>query len=236
MIKKSKEAKQSILALTRESRLSTMANSSYQMMGAASSNKSLDDLGTRIINTFQYSRFPTRAAPRHFTPAGELDGLITRDSIIQVLSDTTRSAAAEDPLINFILHHGKKLLASSIMARLKGAELYYAMCKFMQDNISDDDLPLANPRRGPEEGHKMLQSGWARSWNPMNLHSFMEHQWSFLALNFKNHPPGDHLKLDSHHILPFLEATEEVQGGSSRVYKVTIHPSHMAPWFESNEV
>lgn len=215
-----------------------MANHPYGRPAAAlfTPNNGLpDDLGTRIINTFQYTQFPPGENQRKFTPESTLAGLITPPSVIRELSFQAGYQAAQDPVIIFILNHGKKLFASSVMAQLKGHRLYYAMHTFMQNNITDKTLPLTNPNRRVEGSQDTRQPGWGQ-WSLMELHSFMEHQWSFLAPSFKNHIPDHHLILGSQHIFPFTEATEIAEGGFGKVYKVTIHPSHMAAWFESNVV
>lgn len=212
-----------------------MANQPYGKIGAAFCPPN-NDLGTRILNTFQLSQFPTGSIAQEFTPENALDGIITPSSVIQELTGPEGYPPAQDPVINFIVNRGKKLFATSIRVHLKGIRLYHAMCRFMKYGITDENLPLADPDKRTQGGYEMQQPGWEQSFGPVELHDFMKKQWCFLAPSFKHRFPGHQLTLHPQHIFPFIKATEKDEGGFGKVYEVTIHRSHMAPWFESDKV
>ncbi|XPS91805.1 hypothetical protein M3J09_001214, partial [Ascochyta lentis] len=121
---------------------------------------------------------------------------------------------------------------------------------FIQNNISDVDLPLvfgSHPdkkvflrhNRGSKSKPQVPLALFA-SWKNNDRDSFKTTQWQFLApyfsLRFNRTQPSRHWKLETSRILPFIEdappymgvefPTEFREGGFSFVRKIKIHPAH----------
>jgi hypothetical protein len=183
------------------------------------SSPTIVPLEDQIANGYVYSEFPVDAAKQPFLPDGELDKLITNDSVIQELD---LADGAESELIEFICQPAKKVFANALISGLGGQNLRKAMSKFKRHGFCDKSLPV-----GPE--FEKLSCVSIPPWSKMKIRYFRDNQWKFLAPVFPNPAPDKDLKLvlEPEHILPFTYVDEQSREGTfGNVYQVTIHPSH----------
>jgi len=130
-----------------------------------------------------------------------------------------------------------------IFALLVLVEKSSSICLFLQENLSDLDLPLATVRNGGFiELRRRSVSGRPSSevlncfsqWSPVRRKEFEEYQWTMLApfFNQGQYSNVSHYVLKNQHILPFVfteneeDDNAEFLGGFGRVFMVRIHPEH----------
>ncbi|KAI0429029.1 kinase-like domain-containing protein [Xylaria sp. FL1042] len=194
----------------------------------------VSDLGDRIVACFRQSKFPVGLGERQFLPAGRLDRLITRSSVVSVigLSNNWEQVSAEDKkLVNFIVESAKKVFAINITAGMgkNGPELRKVMLVFHAHGFGDASLPVKPEFWAPE--NSLVRD---LRWRKAELHRFMDHQWMYLAPIFPETLWDADLEPDC--ILPFTSVDSIVRADAfSSIYQVTVHPSHQeAPLLKAN--
>lgn len=132
-----------------------------------------------------------------------------------------------------------------IFALLTIVEVPSSIVAFIEENVSDQDLPLTLVKNGMtrllyRRGDKKKQTPLRcfkdeRQWSPMKCENFCEKQWCLLAPFFSPSDGDGVVKnyiLQDEHILPFLALEDtpshgvDKTGGSGRVKMVHIHPDH----------
>ncbi|KAF3798440.1 hypothetical protein GCG54_00013180 [Colletotrichum gloeosporioides] len=192
-------------------------------------------LGDKILERLERSKFDTK---QEFLPEGCLDKLINPQALKQELFyEKDILDPKDESLLNFINKNAKKVFATAYCA-LGGSEstLVATMAYFQSLEFSDKCLPIKDlrtdqtmrnaPAQLPFPFNQLRPRIISRTWAPMRVRNFYQHQWKFLAPIFTR----DHF----HHILPvdvvlpFVWVNNVVKGGRfSSVYEVEVHRSHL---------
>jgi hypothetical protein len=180
-----------------------------------------------------------RGGNRYFVPISKIAQLVTPQSIHDELA--IQSSPVPGHIISeyapLIHKHSSKLFAILVII-LKSSSIL----EFVDENITDDDLPLvrfyiADPQQIRSDRNSFALCGEKRkghpiaamkNWSQRDVKSFSRDQWSFLAPVFSN---GKHYKFDDNTILPFVEDQEGQRGkvrsgGYSQVWGIRIHRDH----------
>lgn len=178
-------------------------------------------LKNEIFKACDKSKFPAGETPRIFLLNGELERILTCEYVTRLLQ-----CQDDDPLVQFVLNHAKKLFAISLMSQVH--ELNYMMELFMKHDISDRDLPL--PTSEADFSNSLAQC--FQLLDPMVRHDFINmRQWIFLAPVFPvGSASADALEprpFAQGIIFPFIDAKKANGGGFGIVYKVKIHELHL---------
>lgn len=182
-------------------------------------------LSREIFRACTLSTFPTGEMQRKFLPQGELERIVTRESVIRELE--YQSQCQDDSvLVNFILEKAKKLFAISLMSQVQ--DLNYTMELFRKHEISDKNLPA--PTSETETSSSLEQC--FKLWDPIVQDDFINtRQWMFLAPVFSVEPASAStltpLDFEQGIIFPFIETGVPTMGGFGVVYKVKVHRSHL---------
>lgn len=176
---------------------------------------------------------------RFYVPESEKASIITEDVIageIYAARPHLGFSYARD-LAKSVNAHARNLYA--ILAYLRrGNEI----CAFLEENISDEDLPFERSKRKDRKGAFELQRkdgskiNALEDWKPSELESLGRNQWYMIAPVFKD--KMKHYVLHKNTVLPFISMDDEegqidqTGGGYSDVFTTHIHPSHCK--FRSN--
>jgi serine/threonine protein kinase len=218
-------------------------------------------LSSQIIDAMGQNRNPMQ--PRHergFLPKAQMDLIVTPASVLRELCSCQLTAAltieqvrkcAEDVCRETkICLDGKTYIRSfrKVFAILVLTEKPWAIFKFIEEGVSDLDLPLVvannQDRRGMKELRRRDPLGnpsperlqCSRGWPPTSVMNFERYQWTMLAPFFSPGKYDDvkHYVLRDQDILPFVSATQDkedeiaelVGGGFGHVFMVHIHDEH----------
>lgn len=183
-----------------------------------------DQITARLVD----SVFP-HGWDQNYMPEKRLDPLITRSSVLQEFSRSYDDESdgpgqtqvnVDESLMNFILDHGKKVFAISLISGVIARSLHKTMKRFQQSQFDDSRLPVAfmDPNKPP----------WCylqRTWSAANRMGFEKNQWKFLVHVFDDNQVEVDLK--KQHILPFTLISEKRKEGTfSDVWQVAIHEAH----------
>ena len=148
---------------------------------------------------------------KKFLPRESLDQILHRESVSESLRDSSFRIQAHkfENTTDFILNKGKKVFAILVETKLG-----FALVDFVEHRILDQALPVSE-----EQLKDVLNEATDRE-------QFTEHQWAYLAYDFPRIQYVQRLRVD--YILPYVEQSEIEGGGSSRVYKVLVHPTHQS--------
>jgi hypothetical protein len=133
-----------------------------------------------------------------------------------------------------------------IFAILVLVEMSSSISHFLEEDVSDLDLPLVPVRQhgmvvdlrrqepSSEPSSTPLRCFSRNFWSLSKLRNFERDQWIMLAPFFSQGEHGEvkHYKLQDQHILPFLAEQQaegddaEYHGGFAKVMMVRIHPDH----------
>jgi serine/threonine protein kinase len=210
------------------------------------------ELNCQLFAALQRTRDPR---DKGFLPKRQLDRLVNPDSVFRELSKSlsqtlsikyiTKCANTICTETEVVLGKGKKRIKSfrKIFALLVLVEKSSSICMFLQENVSDLDLPLVAVRNGGSielrrrDGSDKPSSevlNCFSQWSPVRKKDFEEYQWTMLAPFFTqgHYNKVAHYVLKDQHILPFVFTQEEeddnteITGGFGRVFMVRIHPEH----------
>ncbi|KAI1075336.1 kinase-like domain-containing protein [Whalleya microplaca] len=184
-----------------------------------------------------------------FIPEGELNRILDEDSVRQSLLQL--SALYPDVNVEAYTRQicSKELPFRKVLAILMLLDMVEKIVTFVQFGISDEFLPMPDPRRllsGEPPGSDAERWGkWKRLLEslPKNLYrTFHVLQWCALAPVFVTHGQVKHYTFTPDDTLPFLVSEHEAKvdavadseslggrvryGGFSEVRKVKIHPDH----------
>ncbi|KAF2627583.1 HET-domain-containing protein [Macroventuria anomochaeta] len=194
-----------------------------------------EELSTILREHSVKSQFGKRSD--HFLPRGELDRLITRDSILAELEIKEENADEAEDLIDFILQKARRLFAIVVYIRLPRVE--DAMLLFQANDFHDARLPIeewtrdvfeAKLRENIEHPFIVMQGVLRRRrdyiWSRSYIYDFQKRQWEFLAPIISTEETNDcH---NSNAILPFItQYTNLAEGSFGVVSKYAIHPDHI---------
>ncbi|KAF7529672.1 hypothetical protein G7054_g9800 [Neopestalotiopsis clavispora] len=198
---------------------------------------------------------PTQQESRRFFAEGQLCKILTEKRVRQELAlyfdgEDKIAAYAKTICQETVIEDGNpnqgeqtriksyiKILA--ILVLMKKTRL---IVEFLEDSsgVNDSDLPFlktAQPNneklynlgivRKPNTILNCFHSQW---WNQFEICNFDDWQWTTVPFMFDQpleHGYDMHHELESRRILPFIGKNRtELEGGSCRVSKVTIHPEH----------
>ncbi|KAF2825062.1 hypothetical protein CC86DRAFT_353840 [Ophiobolus disseminans] len=127
-----------------------------------------------------------------------------------------------------------------IFAILVLCEAISSILLFLEDEVSDQDLPLVEISgvhglcRRSDKRHIALNCFKQLIWSPIKLMNFQDYQWKMLAPYFSQDEDGvaRHYILQADHILPFADiksddyGTSEKTGGFGRILMRDIHSDH----------
>lgn len=185
-----------------------------------------------------------------FLPKSQLERLVTVKSAARELRKCLPSAITQRQIKKIAQTVCKEIHVKDrdkvriksyrkIFALLVLVEKSASISHFLEEDVSDLDLPLTTDRKGGfMELRRRDSSGKPSSkrlrcfdqWTPVPRRNFEEYQWTMLAPFFSqgeyNYTP--HYILKDEHILPFTstEDQNEYEGGFGRVFMVKIHPDH----------
>ena len=202
------------------------------------------ELQESILDAYQQTR-----DDQSFLPKRDLFRLITPESVARELSNVLgvsftaaqiKSLAQSVCTETEIKQNGKTKIKSfrKIFALLVIAEASSTIPRFLDENVSDLDLPLIPIKAPGIRGFSRKNSTnpliCFERWSPMKLRNFHDNQWRMLAAFFSHDGSGDvkHYKLQDQHILPFVASSGkgdddvEIRGGYGRVFMVHIHGDH----------
>ncbi|KAF8534226.1 kinase-like domain-containing protein [Trichophaea hybrida] len=161
---------------------------------------------------------------KHFISQHEVNALLTRTVIEEVITECVREYAVPD--------HQEKIVANRIFTEEKivfGILIWkkwlHKLMSFIQHNALDSQLPLEITW-----AEKIAETvGWDFAKNA---------QWEFLPQTLKKEMSGYHCRFRAEEILPFINETPLGEGSFGQVFKMsvvpslqTIFPEHMAEVF-----
>jgi hypothetical protein len=216
------------------------------------------DLQSEIYDALVQTRNPQVTHPNYgFLPKANVYCLVNEESVFRELTkDLTRASPIHTVQLmrkyatvvcneTEVWRNGKLKIKSfrKMFAILVLAEMSSSISEFIEEDISDLDLPLyriegtmwqkyqdasENIRKKP------LKCFNHETWSPTKLRNFETYQWTMLAPFFSQGSCGDvkHYLFQDQHILPFISPQEpedediEYLGGYGKVFMVRIHPDH----------
>lgn len=199
-------------------------------------------------------QIPGHEEKKGFFPENDLMTLMSEEYVSQELEtcfeDWTTHKIEE--LAREICHqpsslHGSRTGFKRIFAILVLCEKPNDIVRFIEENISDADLPL-NKSAPPEDlpnFYHLVRKGQSsnlksfRKWSYTAIWRFEEWQWTTIAPFFQlgSRKEVKHLQLQDQASLPFTQDSRfgidklayqklEFEGGYSNVFKIDIHPDH----------
>ncbi|KAH6715694.1 hypothetical protein BKA61DRAFT_671985 [Leptodontidium sp. MPI-SDFR-AT-0119] len=177
---------------------------------------------------------------RYFVADNDLNQLITEESVYRHLKE-------KDLILDQRPQHRIHESAPKLFAILVSEKLERHIFNFLDEGISDDDLPfvrLSLTHGGGEHSQYQLCSRrhpetvikCTLDWNQIDIRRICQTQWSFLAPVFDFTSNAECYDFDDNCVLPFIEDSESSnpstakrsEGGSTNcVRKVIIHAAHL---------
>ena len=187
-----------------------------------------EGLQTAIRERRVESRFGNRLD--RFLPQGQLNRLITRDSILDAVEiEEDEVEEGDELLVKFVLQEAKKLFA--ILVTTRHPKLQEAISLFQKHNFDDTKLPIKfwTGQMFNDAKHPFFEMQGARKkkvWDKSLIYDFQEKQWEFLAPVLSTeetyHCYGNHV------IMPFVaQIASFAEGSFGVVSKYEIHEDHM---------
>ncbi|KAI0151779.1 hypothetical protein GGR57DRAFT_172790 [Xylariaceae sp. FL1272] len=177
-------------------------------------------------------RSPEIFGGKRFLPADRIAELVTKDVVAYEL----KAAGVEptDALVNFALGD-----ARIVFLTLYNTMNLQSLAAALSDNLTDHRLPIKKTLGAREDGSfrwivedsvgqdpgtdeiGLQQRNVFSQWTPLQVESFVESQWLFLApiLGISDHP----CTFQANTPMPFLNAIRY----SNTMYKTWVHPSHI---------
>ncbi|KAI0543944.1 hypothetical protein F4679DRAFT_577204 [Xylaria curta] len=179
-----------------------------------------------------------------FLPNDRLEQLVTKESMMLCLQETTIAQESYEDLATWVLESGKRLFLILVLLTRDSEEQLSRLEDLKNDGINDGVLPLGFPQIEPYYGYSMAAETddakkfhSFKDWEDNNFILFKIYQWLFLAPVFGTSTKFRH-QLCSEQPLPVLNqekpATSSMLGEISRA---EIHPAHIdSQWLSSLEV
>ncbi|KAF2265196.1 hypothetical protein CC78DRAFT_567769 [Lojkania enalia] len=213
------------------------------------------ELQTELFKALVDTRPDVYGPVQKFLPKAHLDRLVNKDAIYRELEKDLSYAHTSKQIENIaeevyeetvVLHAGKQKVKSfrQIFALLAFAEMTHCINMFLEEDLSDLDLPLVEckndegiielRRRNSSNNPSDQSLNCFKNWTLMKLFIFETYQWYMRAPYFFQGEDGEikHFPLGDKTILPFLktELTDdedpEYRGGFGKVFFVRIHEEH----------
>ena len=147
----------------------------------------------------------------HFIPAGDLEQVLTHDSIKAEL----QRHGLED-LYSFVCQRAKNFFAILLLIRKLDA-----LETLITEDLGDELLPVVDSALESRTDER-LQAAFS-VWDIDTREEFFEMQWTVLVPVFCE---AEHLKLYDNARLPFIETNRIASGGFGSVHRVKIHRHH----------
>lgn len=175
---------------------------------------------------------------RRFLPNDELEKLVTKESVLLALRETTIEQEYHEDVATWVLESGKRLFLILVLLTRGSAEQLSSLKKFKNDGVDDSALPLGFSDAKPYYGYSLAAPPPAEDgqrfhsfndWEDNNLILFHSYQWMFLAPVLGASGEFRH-QLNSDQPLPFLTLSEKpTKGVLGETLQGEIHPAHMDP-------
>ncbi|KAK8000983.1 kinase-like domain-containing protein [Apiospora marii] len=229
-----------------QNRINSNSNSSCRL-----SQKTLED---QLFDARHFAQRPHTENWRGFIPKGQLDGIITEESVFGELKACLSNQIGSEEIREYAkcvcrdkkseLPDGRTKLKSfkSIFALLVLFRKPAEIIDFLKEDVSDIDLPLVSHGGTHHIGrrNRMFKPGEEETtllgcffkWSRIESESFLNYQWMMISPFFKESQYNDvqHYELHENHILPWIASDEddyfEQQGGFGTVFPVRIHKEH----------
>lgn len=197
-------------------------NPEVKMSQYALSDEDSRGFKDRILQSVVKSQFPHRDGK--FLPANMIDILLTQDVLLEMFPDILDTADGA-VLASFILGASKSLFTiTALHCGFNPDVLLACMTNFKRAGFNDEQLPIPDPKSGPQTIHEPFNTSTAEPWDLAKLESFYEFQWRYLSPVLSTE--RFHYTFEPSQIMPFVSASEVSQGSSSRVFKASIHHAH----------
>ncbi|KAG4432452.1 hypothetical protein IFR05_012067 [Cadophora sp. M221] len=162
---------------------------------------------------------------REFYPAGSIEPLITKESIIKELELTVEEQRRKSNLllVDFILTRAKRVFAILVSLGFPNkAALLKATKQFQKYSFGDAKLPIT---RENVDGLPFFGEPDVRPWDSRLRKDFRFKQFEFLAPVFCSNEL--HMEVDTLCIFPFTALNgDRKAGGFGEVFQVVVHPDH----------
>lgn len=203
-------------------------------------------LQERILRALQRTK-SVEGHDQEFLPRNELQRLINLESVSQELKNELSRFHTAEHIMDLaetickdvlVMREDKRKVKSfrKIFALLVMVENVASISQFLNEDVSDLDLPLAPVGLSRKGVLEKLSRGPLKCfdrWSPIKLRQFQEYQWMLLAPFFSQGDHGEvkHFVLRDNHVLPFIALGENDDehikfGGYSKVFIVQIHKDH----------
>ncbi|KAI0199847.1 hypothetical protein F4808DRAFT_431473 [Astrocystis sublimbata] len=185
--------------------------------------------------TRKYSR-GDEPRSQQFLPNDQLKELVTKDTVLLALQETTIEQQYHEDLASWVLQRGMRLFLILVLLTQGSAEQLSSLRQLKSDGVNDDVLPLGfsttnEPFYGyslapaPAEHARKFHS--FKTWDDNDLVLFEGCQWKFLAPVFgASNKFRHHINIEQP--LPFMNLSKKPEKGilGETVYG-EIHPAHM---------
>lgn len=172
-----------------------------------------EGLGSLILDKMEESKLLSSG---EFLPEGLLVKFLTNKSVYRELTEDKIPSDDVNDLVDFALHHARKIFATLLLLNQKGETLQRAMQYFRRDKIGDDFLPITDETRDKIPFLVNREGPWGR----VAEKNFRQKQWAFLAPELPPRKADEPiLRIDANIPLPFIEAEKFDSGAFGDVYK-----------------
>ncbi|KAH7216175.1 kinase-like domain-containing protein [Fusarium oxysporum] len=186
------------------------------------------NLASQLLEQLVKSQFPP-GCKFEFLPKARIDRLVSREAIIQELSDSANPFKPEDEVfIQWILHKARKLFLTILDSRLvEGpSDKLYSLDCFQARGLDDDQMPWTDSSRflpiDDIENETWFHDVWSKEMDT----NFRRSQWRFVVPVITS--TQFRYRLEAHQVLPFLQVVgNPKEGAFGRVYCVQIEQSHI---------
>lgn len=172
---------------------------------------------------------------QRFLPNDKLEELVTKESVLLALQETTIEKDHQEDLASWVLESGRRLFLILVLLTRDSTEKLSWLRRFKSDGVSDSVLPLSFTDVKPYHGYSLAAvpaedgqrfhsfNGWADN----NLILFATYQWMFLAPVLGSRDKFRH-QLNSDQPLPFSSLSERpTKGVFGGTLRGEIHPAHI---------
>ncbi|KAI8944996.1 hypothetical protein F4801DRAFT_584826 [Xylaria longipes] len=170
-----------------------------------------------------------------FLPDDKLEELVTKESVLLALQETTIKQQYHEDLATWVLESGKRLFLILVLLTRVSEEQLSWLEDLKNDGISDSALPLGFSEAEPYYGYSLIAEAEGaqnfhsfKDWKDNNLLLFRVYQWIFLAPVFGASTKFRY-QLTSEQPLPLLNLVKKPAKSSilREILYGEIHPAHI---------
>ncbi|KAI0439925.1 hypothetical protein F4803DRAFT_529213 [Xylaria telfairii] len=167
-----------------------------------------------------------------FLPNDRLKDLVTKETVLSALQETTIKQQNHEDLASWVLEKGMRVFLILVLLTRSSMEQLSYLEDFKNEGVNDSALPLGFSDDEPYYGYSLAAEGAPKfhsfkDWEDNNLILFKKFQWMFLAPIFGTSNKFRH-QLSSEQPLPFLKlAKKPAKGILGETLYGEIHPAHM---------